>query len=61
MYLETTRAVGASYQFSPKVRPYKRRTTLTAEQIIAQNAFLAQVAASKPKRQGLTPIPVRFR
>jgi hypothetical protein len=39
----------------------KKRNTLTADQIIAQNAFLAKVAASKPKRQVLPPMAVSFR
>jgi len=72
MYLEPIRAVGlpAGYtmQYSltgasrmVKIPPPKKKNTLTAEQITAQNAFLAKVAASKPKRQGLPPMAVRFR
>jgi hypothetical protein len=45
-----------------KYRPLPtKRNELTADQIIAQNAFLAKVAASKPKRRGLPPMAVRFR
>lgn len=72
MYLEPIRAVGlpAGYymQYSPtglsrmyKIPKPKKRSALTAEQIIAQNAFLAKVAASKPKRRGLPPMAVNFR
>ena len=72
MYLEPIRAVGlpAGYtmQYSltgtsrmVKIPPPKKKNNLTAAQIIAQNAFLAKVAASKPKRQGLPPMAVRFR
>ena len=72
MYLEPIRAVGrpAGYtmQYSltgtsrmVKIPPPKKRNALTADQIIAQNALLAKVAASKPKRQGLPPMAVSFR
>ena len=69
MYLETTRAVAASYQYQYsltgasrmiKTRTPKKRNALTAEQLNVQNAFLAKVAAQKPKRQGLPPMAVRF-
>ena len=72
MYLEPIRAVGlpAGYtmQYSltgtsrmVKIPPPKKRPPLTADQIIAQNALLAKVAASKPKFRGLPPMAVSFR
>lgn len=74
MYLETTHAVGlpAGYtmQYSltgaSRMVPIRKPKPIvrTAEQLIAiklRNDFLAKVAASKPKRQGLPPMPVSFR
>ena len=76
MYLEPIRAVGlpAGYQMQYsltgasrmiKTAP-KKRNTLTADQIIAHNAFLAKVAANKakskkPSQSMFAPMAVRFR